>query len=111
MSQCEGQMSLMDLFQQQKTFNAGDWIEIENVGEQLTFDEITKMIGRLIVMDKSTVSHAWYKAVRVERIVMVENNTQRRLVYYDGTTQRGLVNEMYFDEKISFPARAYKLKS
>lgn len=42
MSQCEGQMSLMDLFQQQKTFNAGDWIEIENVGEQLTFDEIAK---------------------------------------------------------------------
>ena len=26
-------------------------------------------------------------------------------------TESGLVNEMYFDEKISFPARAYKLKS
>ena len=88
----------------------GDWIEKENIGEQLTFDEITQMIGDLIVMDKSTVSHEWYKVVLVEKIVMVENNTQRRLVYYDGAKQRGLVNEMYFNENTSFPERAYRLR-
>lgn len=88
----------------------GDWIEWEHVGKQLTFDEIAQMIGQMIVMDKSTVSHAWYKVVMVEQIVMVENNTQRRLVYYDGAKQRGLVNEMYFDENIHFPARAYRLR-
>lgn len=87
----------------------GDWIEWENVGEQLTFDEITQMIGQMIVMDKSTVSHAWYKVVMVEQIVTVDN-AQRRLVYYDGAKQRGLVNEMYFDENIHFPARAYRLR-
>lgn len=88
----------------------GDWIEAENVGEKLTFDEITQMIDQLIVMDKSTESRAWYKVVMVERIVMVENNTQRRLVYHDGGKQRGMVNEMYFDETMRFPARAYRLK-
>lgn len=91
-------------------FKPGDWIEKENVGEQLTFDEITQMINQLIVMDMSTVSHEWYKVVMVEKIIMVENNTQRRLVYYDGVKQRGMVNEMYFDETMQFPSRAYRLK-
>lgn len=112
--ECDGQMSLKDLMDliapTEKEFKPGDWIEVENVGEQLTFGEITRMIGQLIVMDMSTASHAWYKVVVVERIVMVENNTQRRLVYYDGAKQRGMVNEMYFDESIQFPARAYRLK-
>ena len=111
MIQCEGQLSLMDLLAPAKeVFKPGDWIEVENVGEQITFDEITQMIDQLIVMDMSTESHEWYKVVMVERIVMVENNTQRRLVYYDGAKQRGLVNEMYFDETMLFPARAYRLK-
>lgn len=111
MIQCEGQLSLMDLLAPTTNeFKPGDWIEAENVGEQLTFDEITQMVNQLIVMDRSTVSHAWYKVVRVEKIVMVENNTQRRLVYYDGAKQRGMVNEMCFDETMPFPARAYRLK-
>lgn len=110
MIQCEGQISLMDLLAPEKTFNPGDWIEEENVGEQLIFDEITQMIGQLIVIDMSTVSHVWYKVVMVEKIIMVENNTQRRLVYYDGARQRGLVNEMYFNENIYSSARAYRLK-
>lgn len=108
MNLCDGQMSLVDLFASEKVFKAGDWIEKENVGEQLTFDEITQMIGQLIVLDKSTASHELYKVVMVEQIVIVENK-QRRLVYYDGVKQRGLINEMYFDEKIHFPARAYRL--
>ena len=111
MIQCEGQLSFMDLLTATTNdFKPGDWIEKENVCEQLTFEEITHMIGRLIVMDMSTVSHEWYKVVMVEKIVMVENNTQRRLVYYDGAKQRGLVNEMYFDEAMRFPAKVYRLK-
>lgn len=50
MNLCDGQMSLVDLFASEKVFKAGDWIEKENVGEQLTFDEITQMIGQLIVL-------------------------------------------------------------
>lgn len=111
MNQCEGQLSLMDLLAPTTNeFKPGDWIEAENVGEQLTFDQITQMVNQLIVMDGSTVSHAWYKVVRVEKIVMVENNTQRRLVYYDGVKQLRMVNEMCFDKTIRFPARAYRLK-
>lgn len=109
MIQCEGQISLMDLLAPTANeFKPGDWIEKENVGEQLTFDQITQMVNQLIVMDMSTESHEWYKVVMVERIVM--DNTQRRLVYYDGVKQRGMVNEMYFDETMRFPARAYRLK-
>ena len=74
MIQCEGQLSLMDLLAPTTNeFKPGDWIEAENVGEQLTFDEIAQMINQLIVMDMSTVSHAWYKVIMVEKIVMVEN--------------------------------------
>ncbi len=109
MIQCEGQISIMDLLAPTANeFKPGDWIEKENVGKQLTFDQITQMVNQLIVMDKSTASHEWYKVVMVERIVM--DNTQRRLVYYDGVKQRGMVNEMYFDETMRFPARAYRLK-
>lgn len=88
----------------------GDWVESDVIGEKLTFDEITQLIGKLIVMDKSNQSHAWYEVVLVEKIIMVENNTRRRLIYYDGVKQRGLVNEMWFDESFVWPARAYKLK-
>ena len=91
MKDIDGQISIFDLIPKDKSFQPGDWIEKESVGEQLTFDEITQMIGKLIVMDKSTASHAWYKVVLVEEIVMVDNNTQRRLVYYGGVKQRGLV--------------------
>lgn len=120
MKQIDGQINLFDIFAPSKAefvpdekipnVKPGDWVEWGDVGEQLTFDEITQMIGQMIVMDKSTTSHAWYKVVMVEKIVMVENNTQRRLIYYDGVKQRGLVNEMYFDENIHFPARAYRLR-
>ncbi len=109
MIQCDGQISLMDLLAPTANeFKPGDWIEKENVGEQLTFDQITQMVNQLIVMDMSTESHEWYKVVMVERIVI--DNTQRRLVYYDGVKQLGMVNEMYFDETMRFPARAYRLK-
>ena len=88
----------------------GDWIETENVGEQLTFDKITQMIGQLIVMDISMESNARYQVVMVEKIVMVENNTIRRLVYYDGTRARGLVNETSFNKSEYIRAKAYRLK-
>lgn len=102
--ECEGQINIFSL----KIFKPGDWVVEDVLGKELTFDEITQEIGNLIVMDKSTSSHEWYKVVLVEKIVIVKDN-QRRLVYYDGCKQRGLVDEMYFDENINHPARAYKL--
>lgn len=75
----------------------GTWVEEDMLGNELTFDEITNMVGEIIIIDQSTESHAWYKAARVERIAIDENG-DRRLVYFDGTKQRGIISEMYFDE-------------
>lgn len=87
----------------------GDWVEKEMLGAELTFDEITQLIGKLIILDKSTQSHEWYKVVMVEEIVIVEGN-QRRLVYYDGVKQRGLINEMWFKEDaLYYKQKAWKI--
>lgn len=47
---------------------------------------------------QSTQSHAWYKAVLVEKILERDeyDGRYRRLIYYDGTKQRGYISEMYF---------------
>ena len=82
------QLSLFD-----NVVEPGTWLQ--NHGRQLTFDEIAARIGRLIVMDMSTQSHEWFKAVLVEKIIPYEG--KRRLIYYDGKRQRGLVCESYFD--------------
>lgn len=103
----------MDIFAylepQNKSLQPGEWVEKDVIGKKLTFDEICQRIGKLIVMDKSTASHEWYKVVLVEKIVSIENGTKRMLVYFDGTKQRGFVNERYFDENYIAPARAWEL--
>lgn len=100
------QMSLFNL--EPQNFKAGEWINKENIGRQIYFDEITQKVGQLIVMGLSTESREWFKVVMVEKIILVENGTQRRLVYYDGKKQRGLVNERYFNVG-KYPAKAYEL--
>ncbi len=107
-----GQISMFDFLQEEKgikNFKPGDWIDAECLGKQLTFEEITSLIGNLIAMDMSTESHARYKVVMVEKIYIYESG-ERRLIYFDGNKQRGLVNEMYFNESMRFPARAWRIK-
>lgn len=87
----------------------GSWVEEDMLGEELTFDEIADMVGEIIIMDKSTESHDWYKAVLIEKIVVGENGS-RRLIYYDGAKQRGLVDEMYFDKNQRRPDKAWRVK-
>lgn len=106
--QCDGQISLFESMPEENNYKPGDWVEKNVLGEKLTFDEIEQETGNLIVIDMSTRSHEWFKVVQVEKIVLVEGN-QRRLVYYDGAKQRGLINEMYFDENMPYPARAWRL--
>lgn len=108
-----GQLNMFEYLHEEKgiqNFKPGDWIEKEFVGERMEFDEITKSIGNLIVMDTSTSSHDWYKVVLVESIYVYDNGG-RRLIFYDGHSQRGLVDEMWFDETKRNPARAYRLKN
>lgn len=103
----------MDIFSflepQKQAYKPGDWVGKEDLGKKLTFDEIAKEAGNLIVMDKSTESHEWYKVVLAEKIAAGDNG-RRILVYYEGCKQRGLVDEMWFNESLRFPARAYRLK-
>lgn len=105
--ECDGQISMFNSLP--VSMKPGDWIEEEHVGRELTFDEIADMVGKLIVFDYSTESHKWYKVVQAERISTDERG-RRTLILYDGMKQRGTVDEMYFDKKIRFPARAYELK-
>ena len=86
----------------------GTWVE--NHGKELSFDEITKRVGKIIVMDKSTENHKWFQAVRVEKIYTYPETGERRLIYFDGKKQRGLVDERYFrqDYPGRFPDRAYE---
>lgn len=102
----EGQISLFDFLK--KEFQPGDWIEEYCIGRELTFEEIAGMVGELIVMDMSTESHNWYKVIQAEKIVVGDSGS-RRLVYYDGKRQRGLVDEIYFDPQMPHPDKAYTL--
>lgn len=101
----DGQMSLFDTLPNKN--KPGDWVTEH--GAELTFDEITQMVGQLIIMDKSTESTEWYQVVRVERIANRADG--RVLVYYDGTRQNGYVSELFFPDRYKgrFPSRAYRI--
>ena len=88
----------------------GDWVEEDLLGDRLTFEEITQEVGNLIIIDKSTQSHAWYKVVLVEKIITHGNDT-RSLYYYDGVKQRGMIGEQYFEEgRYQYTAKAWGIK-
>ena len=95
----DGQISLFD-----SVLEPGTWVEAH--GRRLTFDEIDGRVGQMIVMDMSTESHEWYKVVLVESIYTYDDGS-RRLIYYDGGRQRGLVDERRFNAE-RHPARAYE---
>lgn len=88
----------------------GTWVKTH--GRELTFDEVAQRVGQMIIMDKSTESSESFKAVLVEKIFTDFETGQRRLIYYDGGRQRGLVDERYFPENYTgrFPARAYEVE-
>lgn len=88
----------------------GSWVEKDMLGDELTFDEITNMVGELIVMDMSTESHEWYKVEKVEAIIDGSDG-KRHLRTYDGSKQRGTVNEIFFDKDCHNPQRAWRLKT
>lgn len=103
------QMDIFSFIEPNRTFKAGEYIDKQYIGRQITFDEITQRVGQLIVLDRSTQNHEWFMVALVEQIAIVEGN-QRRLVYYDGKKQRGLINEMYFEPSYPYPQKAFELK-
>lgn len=87
----------------------GDWVEEGCLGERLSFDDITRLVGQMIIIDKSTQSRAGYKVVLVEKIVTHDLTGKRSLIYYDGVKQRGMINELYFGEGIQWQAKAWRV--
>ena len=102
------QLDIFSLIKPQKTFNAGDYIEKRFCGKRLLFDQVVQNVGKLIAVDMSTATREWYKVVLVEKIVIVEEK-ERMLVYYDGHKQRGYIRERYFSEKITWTRKAFEL--
>lgn len=92
----ERQMNLFDFIE--PPIKPGDWLEEEQLGEEMTFDEIAESVGKVIAIDMSTESRAWYKAVCVEKILEKDeyDRKYRRLIYYDGARQRGYISERDF---------------
>ena len=87
----------------------GSLVEKNILGDELTFDEIAEMVGEIIILDRSTESRNWYKAVKVED-VFVSNDDHRHLRYFDGAKQRGIIDEMYFSKSQRNPQRAWRVK-
>ncbi len=87
----------------------GSYVEEDMLGDELTFDEIADMVGEIIVYDHSTESRAWYKVVKIEEIIDGSDG-KRHLRFYDGSKQRGTVNEIFFDKSQRRPQRAWRLK-
>lgn len=87
----------------------GSLVEENILGDELTFDEIAEMAGEIIILDRSTVSRNWYVAIKVEDVV-VSNDDHRHLRYYDGAKQRGFIDEMYFSKSQRSPQRAWRVK-
>ena len=106
-----GQMSLFDFIIPQ--VKPGEWLQESQLGKEITFDEIAQSVGKVIAIDKSTQSHALYKAVLIEKILERDeyDGRYRRLIYYDGMKQRGYISEMYFqDDNLRNRQRAWKIK-
>lgn len=86
----------------------GEWVS--DHGRELSFDECYERVGELLIIDKSTESHEWFKVVRIES-THVNSDGKRRLVYFDGDRTRGYLDEIFFRPGYTgrFPERAYEL--
>ena len=79
---------------------------VETHGAQLSFEELTHMVGKIVILDRSTQSHAWYKAVRILE-VRADSEGTRNLLFFDGGKQLGRVNERWFAPGVKYPEKAY----
>lgn len=80
-------------------------------GRELSFDEAAKRIGDIIILDKSTEHNEWFMAVRLEKAITRASTGTRRLICFDGTRHRQLLDEFYFRPNYSgrFPIRVFEV--
>lgn len=98
------QISLFD-----SELKEGTYVEI--VGKELAFDEAAKRVGEILIIDKSTESHEWHMAVRLEKVITRSDTGTRRLICNDGTLHKQLLDEYYFRPQYSgrFPSRVFEV--
>lgn len=103
------QINIFDLWPPEQRLKPGEWVEEDMMGSKLTFDAITQNVGNLIIIDMSTINHAWYKVVLVESISHYASG-ERQLIYFDGTRQRGVIDEASFNEESIYTRKAWNIK-
>lgn len=91
-----------------KPLTPGDYVRSH--GKLLTFQEIERMVGGLIVADKSTQSKEVLQVVRVVCIGSNERTRGKRLVYDDGKSKGHycLVDKIHIARRKN-PARFFEL--
>ncbi len=77
----------------------GDYVEEDMLGELLSFDELTEMVGQLAVNDCSTESRNWYKVVRIDKIYTNVVDGSRSVALTDGPKKNdtGRIGEYAFN--------------
>lgn len=91
-------------------FKDGEWLDYDDprdqryVGEELSFEDLTKLVDELILITKYTTSRKWLQVVRVHSFTDYPENAisgyTRSLVYSDHTKTHGRVNEYWFTKDV-----------
>lgn len=79
------QQSLFDFLPKLEP-NVGDWAEEAGA----IIPQIMLRKGMKVMMDKSTVSHPWFRCGVIEDIIRHEGHV--RVIVYDGERQRSLID-------------------
>ena len=103
----DGQLSLFDFISQSK-LHPGDLVDSSQVGKTLSFNEIAKRIGDILILSQEVTSkYTFNKVIKIVDIMKYEYipgqlacDGKRRFVYDDGTNQKGYVSEDYLDKEI-----------
>ena len=84
---------------------------VETHGRELSFDEAARRVGEILILDKSTESSEWFMAVRLEKTITRASTGTRRLICFDGTRHRQLLDEFYFRPQYTgrFPIRIFEV--
>ncbi len=68
----------------------GYYVDDDEIGAPLAFDELADYVGKLVLVDVSTEPHAWHKVVLLVKIQ--EGADGRSALYYDGGKSYSNIN-------------------
>lgn len=95
-------MEQMDMF----ALLASNTVPAANSPGGLTFDQISRMVGRKIKLVFSTSAREWSQIVKVERI---QRQDKKQTLIYSLYGGYGLIGAEWFDATAhAYPVRAYK---